>query len=433
MEPSWDIVFLGVQMSQVVRKSLIVLKWLVLLVPLSIAIGSVSAFFLWSLDTTTSVRLSHSWLLFLLPLGGFLVGLIYHLYGGAANRGNNLLIDEVHEPGAGVPRRLAPLILIGTLLTHLFGGSAGREGTAVQMGGGMAATYARWLRLDAGGLRILLMAGVAAGFGSVFGAPVAGTVFALEVLIIGRIQYDALIPCFAAALMADWVAHAWGIHHTSYQVAVATAAYHTDLILLGKVILAGGLFGLAGRLFVISSHQTSALFKRFLSYPPARPAVGGVIIIILFFIVGTPDYLGIGTFAHREGAITLPAMFTGTDIPASAWIWKLIFTVITLSSGMKGGEVTPLFFIGAALGNALSSYLGVPVDLMAALGFVAIFAGATNTPLASLLLGAELFGAGNIIYIAAACLVAYGFSGHAGIYSSQKFLSSKFQGFAPDK
>lgn len=420
-------------MSQVVRKSLIVLKWLVLLVPLSIAIGSVSAFFLWSLDAITSVRLFHPWLLFLLPLGGFLVGVLYHLYGGSANHGNNLLIDEIHEPGVGVPRRMAPLILIGTLLTHLFGGSAGREGTAVQMGGGMAATYARWLRLDAGALRILLMAGVAAGFGSVFGAPVAGTVFALEILIIGRVQYDALIPCFAAALMADWVAHAWGAHHTSYKVAVATAAYHTDLILLGKVLIAGALFGLAGRLFVIFSHQASALFKRFLPYPPVRPAVGGVIIIMLFFIVGTPDYLGIGTFAHREGAITLPALFTGADIPASAWLWKLIFTVVTLSSGMKGGEVTPLFFIGAALGNALSGYFGLPVDLMAALGFVAIFAGATNTPLASLLLGVELFGAGNIIYIAAACLVAYAFSGHAGIYSSQKFLASKFQGLASDK
>src|SRR5690606_17110250 len=171
--------------------------------------------------------------------------------------GNNLLIDEIHQPGAGVPRRLAPLILLGTLVTHLFGGSAGREGTAVQMGGGIAGTFARLFRMDPAGVRLLLMAGVAAGFGSVFGTPVAGAVFALEVLVIGRMQYDALIPCFIAAVVADWTCHAWGAAHTHYQIAVMGNGFHTDPVVMGKVALAAVAFGLAGALFAWLSHRAT--------------------------------------------------------------------------------------------------------------------------------------------------------------------------------
>jgi H+/Cl- antiporter ClcA len=179
-------------------------KWLAILAPLAIAIGSASALFLWALDAVTLLRFSKPWLLYLLPVAGLGVGLLYQFYGKSASGGNNLLIDEIHQPGVGVPRRMAPLILVGTLVTHLFGGSAGREGTALQMGGGIAATFARLLKLESQSVRILLMAGVAAGFGSIFGTPIAGAVFALEVLIVGRVQYDALIPCFFTAVIADW-------------------------------------------------------------------------------------------------------------------------------------------------------------------------------------------------------------------------------------
>ncbi|MFT4175901.1 MAG: voltage-gated chloride channel family protein [Luteolibacter sp.] len=402
-------------------------KWLAILLPLSAAIGSASAFFLWSMKLVTETRFSHPWLLYFLPLGGLATGLLYRYYGSTAAAGNNLLIDEIHKPGAGVPRRLAPLVLLCTLITHLFGGSAGREGTAVQMGGGIAATWARWLRLDAGTVRILLMVGVAAGFGSIFGAPVAGAIFALEVLMVGRMQYEALIPCFFAALVADWTTHAWGVHHAMYVVKVAATGYHTDLLLLSKVVLAGVLFGGAARLFSVASHRVSHGFQKWIPAAPLRPMVGGLLVIALVWIVGTPDYLGIGDMAPREGTITLGAFFTEATLPASAWFWKLAFTVITLSSGFKGGEVTPLFFIGAALGHALSGIMGVPVDFLAALGFVAVFAGATNTPVASTFLGMELFGADHVIYIAAACLVAYCCSGHSGIYSSQRIAIPKFR------
>jgi H+/Cl- antiporter ClcA len=392
---------------------------------MALAVGSASAFFLWALDAVTRVRFANPWLLFLLPIGGLAVGWLYHQYGRSADGGNNLIIDEIHQPAAGVPRRMAPLILLGTLLTHLFGGSAGREGTALQMGGAIAASFSRALKLDAAGVRILLMAGVAAGFGSIFGTPIAGAVFALEVLVIGRMQYDALVPCFIASVVADWACHAWGIGHTRYHVAVASSGFHIEPWLLGKVILAGIAFGLTSMLFSVASHRLGAAFKQFIPRPELRPAVGGVLVIALFFLSGTPDYLGLGVIGNRPDAITLPALFTSTEIPATAWLWKLAFTVITLSAGFKGGEVTPLFFIGAALGNTLALALGAPVDLFAAIGFVAIFAGATNTPLASTLLGMELFGADNGLYIATACIVAYRCSGSRGIYLSQRVLQPK--------
>ena len=403
------------------------MKWLGVVLPMSMVVGSASAFFLWSLDAVTRVRFSHLWLLYFLPLGGLVIGWLYHRHGKSAAAGNNLLIDEIHQPGAGVPRRMAPLILLGTLVTHLFGGSAGREGTALQMGGSIAAAFARALKLDPASVRLLLMAGVAAGFSSVFGTPIAGTVFALEVLVIGRMQYDALIPCFIAALVADWTCQAWGVGHVQYHVAVAGGGPGPDLVLFGKVVVAAVLFGLAAALFSTCSHRLGGWFQRFIRMPALRPLVGGALVIGLYFVAGTGDYLGLGVLADREGAITLPAMFSSTSIPPEAWLWKLVFTVLTLSAGFKGGEVTPLFFMGAALGNTLAIFLGAPVDLFAALGFVAIFAAATNTPLASTLLGMELFGAGNGLYLATACIVAYRFSGHSGIYQAQRLGEPKFR------
>ena len=420
-------------MTRFFAQTLAALKWLAILLPMAAVTGSASALFLWMLDAVTLFRFANPWLLWLLPVGGLAVGWLYHRHGQSANGGNNLLIDEIHQPAAGVPRRMAPLILLGTLVTHLCGGSAGREGTAVQMGGGIAGSFARVLKLDEAGVRILLMAGVAAGFGSIFGTPIAGTVFALEVLVIGRMQYDALVPCFIASVVADWVCHSWGIGHTQYHVAVTSGRFHLEPLLMGKVILAAVAFGLASLVFSESSHRLGAAFKRFIPRPELRPVVGGLLVIGLFFLAGTPDYLGLGVLGNRPDAITLPAMFSSTQIPASAWLWKLVFTVVTLSAGFKGGEVTPLFFIGAALGNALALALGAPVDLFAAIGFVAIFGGATNTPLASTILGMELFGAGNGIYIATACIVAYRFSGHTGIYSSQRLAIPKFRAFGRDK
>lgn len=397
--------------------ALIVLRWSAILVPMALTVGSFCALFLWGLDQVTRQRFEQPWLLYGLPLAGLACGLLYHHLGRAAEGGNNLIVDQIHEPGGGVPLRMAPLVLLTTLITHLFGGSAGREGTAVQIGGSLASGFGRLFRLSKADTRILLMAGIAAGFGAVFGTPVAGAVFALEVLTVGRVQYEALIPCLAAALLGDWTCTAWGIHHTAYPTIEAMG--HLDPVLLAKVAIAGVGCGLVSLLFAEAQHGASALFKRLVPVAPLRPVLGGLLVIALVHTLGTRDYLGLGVWSPNPGDLTIPGFFVASE-QHWAWLLKLLFTVVTLSTGFKGGEVTPLFFIGAAFGNMLAWLLGAPVELFAAIGFVAVFAGAANTPLACTLMGVELFGGGPAIYIATACFLSYLASGHSGIYLSQR-------------
>ena len=402
------------------------LKWLLILLPMAALVGSACALFLWSLDVVTQLRWQYTWLLFLLPVAGVAIGFVYHWIGRSVEGGNNLLLDQIHTPGGGVPRRMAPLILFGTVVTHLFGGSAGREGTAIQMGGSIASGCGRLAHLKPTETRILLMAGVAAGFGAVFGTPLAGAVFALEVLMIGSVKYEALLPCFIAAVVADWTCQAWNIHHTSYHIAFAGNSIFTlNWLLFGKVIIAAAAFGLTSAFFSESSHRLNSFFKTFCPYAPIRPAIGGALVIGLVYLVGTRDYLGLGVNTPDFTGVSIVHFFTQTTIHPWAWWLKIVFTVLTLSCGFKGGEVTPLFFIGAALGNVLAGLLNAPTDLFAALGFVAVFAGATNTPLACTIMGFELFGATYGVYIAAACFLAYVFSGHSGIYLSQRIAIPK--------
>lgn len=382
-------------------------------------VGSASAFFLWSLDAVTLLRFGNPWVIWLLPVAGLGVGLLYYRFGGTAAGGQDLLIDEIHEPGAGVPRRMAPLVLFGTLVTHLFGGSAGREGTALQMGGGIAAAVARLLRASPDLTRILLMAGIAAGFGSVFGTPVAGAVFAIEVLVFQRIRTGELLVCLFAAVLADLTCHSWGAEHILYEMQ-PLAAEANGWRLWAAICLAAVAFGGCARLFVAASHRSLQVFSKTVRSPWLRPFFGGVAILALVAIVGTRDYLGLGVLAATPDAWTLPRFFTDPGAPATAWFWKLVFTVVTIGAGFKGGEVTPLFFIGAALGNLLAWMVGAPVDLFAALGFVAVFAAATKTPVASTLLGIELFGGGHALAIAAACLIACQVSGAGGIYRAMR-------------
>ncbi len=395
------------------------LKWAALVIPMAMAVGSACAFFLWSLDAVTGLRFQNPWLLYLLPVAGVAVGLVYHRWGKSAEGGSNLIMDEIHQPGAGVPRRLAPLVLFGTLVTHLFGGSAGREGTAVQMGGSLAGGFARLLKLAPSDVRVLLMAGVAAGFGAVFGTPVAGAVFAIEVLTIGRMHYGALLPCFLASVTADWTCHAWGIGHTQYAIGFG-GAFKIDALVLAKVVVAAGAFGIVAALFSELSHTLHGWFKRLVPSAPLRPLLGGVLVIGLTLLLGTRDYLGLGVTNPDPKAVSIVSFFTSPEIHPWAWWWKILFTAVTLGSGFKGGEVTPLFFIGAALGNALAGLMGAPTDLFAALGFVAVFAGATKTPLACTVLGIELFGGEHAVYLATACFIAYRCSGCSGIYLSQR-------------
>ena len=404
-------------------------KWIILVVPMAVVVGSLCAAFLWSLDKATATRFDHPWLIFLMPVAGFLMVLVYQRFGRGSEGGNNLIVDQIHEPGGGVPLRMAPFILVSTVLTHLVGGSAGREGTAVQLGGSIASAFAKTFRLSHAEIRILLMAGIAAGFGAVFGTPIAGAVFALEVLTIGRMQYEALIPSLAAAIAADWTCHAWGIEHIQYQIGylagTPASSFHLDALLLVKVGIAGVLFGLAARCFSEVSHMASAAFKRFCAYAPLRPVIGSAVLIGLVYLLGTRQYLGLGVWSPNPGDATILGFFDPAHGDYWSWFWKAVFTIVTLSAGFKGGEVTPLFFIGAALGNALAAILGAPTDLFAGLGFVAVFAGATNTPLACMIMGIELFGATHTVYLAVACFLAYICSGHTSIYLSQRLGIAK--------
>jgi H+/Cl- antiporter ClcA len=413
--------------SSVLRNTI---RWSLLVVPVGILAGSASAFFLWSLDEVTSLRWQQGWLLYLLPVAGAGVAWVYHHWGRNSAAGNNLILEQIHAPGGGVPVRMAPLVLGGTLLTHLCGGSAGREGTAVQMGGSIASLFARWLRMKGEDLQVLLLGGVAAGFGAVFGTPLAGAVFALEVLVIGRFHHRALLPVLVAGLVGDTTCTAWGIAHTRYCISFpsthgASAAH--DIALFGKVALAAIAFGLVSRLFVEIVHLMQGGLRRLTPAAWLQPVVGAAILIALVWLVGTRDYLGLGVQGGPPGSITILSAFTPGGATSLSWAWKLVFTAITIAAGFKGGEVTPLFFIGATLGHALAVLLGAPVDLFAGLGFVAVFAGATNTPIACTIMAVELFGAQHVVLFALACIVAYYCSGHSGIYPAQRLGSCKLR------
>lgn len=390
-------------------------RWLAFAVAIGLLAGSASALFLVALEEATRLRTTLPWLLYGLPAAGALVSWMYMKYGAGSGKGNNLILERIQRGEEAVPLRMAPFVLVGTVLTHLFGGSAGREGTAVQMGGSLAEWLGARLRLGGFDRRMLLMCGVSAGFGSVFGTPLAGAVFGLEVAALGVLRYEALFPCFAASLAGHWTTTLlWGVHHPSYAMG---AVPPLGLLPLAKVLVAGALFGLMSLVFSEATHGLKAVFARWLPNPALRSAVGGTLIIGLTFVAGTRDYLG----------LSLPLLSEALQQPvhALAFAWKTLFTAVTLGAGYQGGEVTPLFVIGAALGNALSGLLHLPAPFLAALGLVAVFSGAANTPLACFLMGLELFGADGAVYLFAVCAVSYLFSGHTGIYASQRIGSPK--------
>ena len=386
-----------------------IVKWLFIAVIMGIIVGSASALFLTSLHKAESVREANRWIIWFLPLGGMAVGLMYHYWGKNSEAGNNLLIDRaIHPQHERIPLRMAPLVLIGTIITHLFGGSAGREGTALQMAGSLSDQLTKPFKLNYNDRKILIIAAISAGFGSVFGTPLAGAIFGLEVIVIGKVKYDAIYPAFIASILADHVTRMWGVHHTAYQINLVPSITTINIV---YSILAGVAFGLVAATFSKLNHAIGTFFKKFVKYPPLRPFIGGAIVAVAVFTIGTTKYIGLGVPYIEEAFHEKMNLY---DFAA-----KLVFTAVTLGAGFKGGEVTPLFYIGATCGNAVATFIPLPMGLLAGMGFVAVFAGATNTPLACTIMAIELFGIESGIYVAIACVVAYLMSGNTSIYNGQ--------------
>jgi len=395
-------------------------RWIVLGALVGVFCGGASALFLFLLSEVTNYRSGHESIVYFLPLAGLVVGVLYARFGETILAGNNLVIDTIHDQGPEIPFRMTPMVLAGTLLTHLFGGSAGREGTAVQMGASLSDYISHRLALDRELRCQLLAAGVAGGFGSVFGTPIAGAIFGLEFVMLGRIEYRALVPALIASVVGDLTTRGLGIEHTSYPVAPHVAL---DPLLCLKWLVFAVVVALTSVAFIEVTHLLKRRGERHVKMLGLRMAIGGAIVVVLWKVVGTSDYLGLGV-------PTIVRSFSDPSLPAYAFALKLGFTAITLGAGFLGGEVTPLFFIGAALGGVLGPALGIPRELGAGVGLAAVFASASNTPLALSIMAVELFGANILPHVVIVCVVAYVISGRRSIYPSQRITPGK-NGGAP--
>lgn len=390
-------------------------KWALCSILCGVLIGLVGTGFAKALGIITDYRMSHSYLLFLLPIAGLLIVFLYQISGQGKNTGTNLVITAI-QSNDEVPVRVAPLIIISTLLTHLCGGSAGREGAALQVGGSLGNFFAKILHLDDKDTRILIMCGMSACFSALFGTPVAAAIFSMEVISVGVMYYAALVPCVLSAFIADGISKAAGLTGTHFLVSDVP-----DLTVLtgSKFLLLSILFAIASILFCLALHKSTALYNRCFHNPYIKIVVAGLLIIALRYIFQTTDYLGAGA----------PVM-TASFVTSCAWyvfLLKILFTAVTLGGGFKGGEIVPALFIGATLGSFLAPIFGLPVGLCAACGMVSVFCGVTNCPVTSLLMAIEMFQMGSMKYCMICIALSYLLSGYYSLYNSQKIMYSKYK------
>ena len=388
-------------------------KWIIIAAVVGAFVGIVGVFFHICVEKATEIRLEMPWLIWLLPIGGAAVVFLYKNTGMEKDRGTNLVLDAVrsNEP---LNIKTAPLIFVSTVITHLFGGSSGREGAALQIGGSIASYVGTHIKLDEKDQRIITMCGMAAGFSALFGPPVAAVVFAMEVVSVGVMYYSAIVPCIIASAVGAYIASLFDIAPTSFSVIGSIPTI--ELLTIFKVIVLAVLCAAVSMLFCLTLKKTHKLYDK-IPNKTAAAIVGGLAVAILTFIIGTTDYNGAG--------MDVIGRAVAGEAEYEAFILKIIFTALTLGAGFKGGEIVPTLFVGATFGNVAGKLFGLGGSFGAGLGMAALFCGVTNCPLTSLILSIELFGTEGLIYYAVACAVSYKLSGYYGLYSAQKIVYSK--------
>ncbi len=409
-------IFTKIMKSTNMKRTVIAVKWVVFSLLSGLLIGAVGTAFSLSMSFVTATRLAHPWMVFLLPIGGLVIIGSYHLLKSENNAGTNLVLSAIHS-GDYLPVRTAPLIFLSTIITHMLGGSAGREGAALQLGGSLGNGLGKIFRFDDKDRNVMIMCGMSAAFSALFGTPVAAAVFAMEVVSVGIMHYAALVPCVIAALTAQAVASLAGIEPETFVIAEVP-----DFTVLSavKISFLAILCALVSILFCVTLHKTEHLYKKFFKNPYIRVFVGGCIVIVLTLLVGNQTYNGAGMdFIERcmEEAAVRP----------EAFLLKIIFTAATLCAGFKGGEIVPSFFTGAAFGCLIGNLIGLSPTLCTAVGMTAVFCGVTNCPITSLLMSFELFGYAGVPYFLLSIAFSYMVSGYFGLYHSQKIIYSKYK------
>lgn len=377
--------------------------------------GGVGALFSHLISYVTQVRMANDWLLYLLPLGGVVIAFLYHIL-KVEHQGTNQVFEAVRSEKQ-VPFSLAPAITLGAGITHLLGGSAGKEGAALQLGGSIASVVGKAFKTDEKDRHILTVSGMAAVFAAVFGTTMGAAVFAVEVVSVGYVSLSALYPSFASALVAYLMAVKLGVHPERFNVEVipeVSAEYLMKVLALAVVV------ALVSIVFCLAMKHSHEAFEKYIRNPYIRALVGGVAIIVLTLIIGNRDYNG-------SGMHIIEGVFHGEEVSKWAFLLKIVFTAITIGSGFKGGEIVPTLFIGATLGYTMAGAVGMPVAFCAAIGMVALFASVTNCPIATVFLAVELFGAEGLLYYALAIFVAFVLSGYFSLYTGQKIVFSKIK------
>ena len=401
--------------KEAIKNLLAFLKWSALALFAGIVIGLIGTAFHMALSGALALRQAHPWLVWLLPVGGVLITALYKWGGINNDRGTNFVLIAVRT-NEKLSFKTAPLIFATTLLTHLFGGSAGREGAALQLGGSLAAKFGRILHLDEKDARILTMCGMSAAFSALFGTPVTSAIFSMEVISVGVMYYSAIVPCVIAAVVGDRISSLFGIAPTEF---LLTGVPEGSALGVAKVALLGVLCAVLSILFCVCMHQSAALYKKLIPNKYLCAAVGGLLVALLTLLVGTRDYNGAG--------MDVIARAVAGQARPEAFALKILFTALTLGAGFKGGEIVPAFFTGATFGNVIGKLLGLSPSFGAGLGLVALFCGVTNCPVSSLILSVELFGAKGFGFFAVVVAVSFMLSGYYGLYSEQKIVYSKLK------